>query len=152
MWYTTNQLFAKCSLFVLYWRIFSINRSFKIGIIVLVVVQVCWFIAFFFSTVFLCVPVSKWWDVLDVEPGHCLNDAIYLACEEPPNSLVDFVMIGLAMYMIKRLHVQSKSTKLRLAIIFAIGGLSGIIGIVKVIEVHLDSHSNGSKQIPFPYV
>lgn len=141
-----NQLFAKASIFALYYRIFSSDPTFKRWTAVLVVLQVCWFIATFFCLIFLCVPVSKWWDILDEENGWCMNDAALLAAEETINSCIDFVIVGLSIFMVKKLHMK-KSTKWKLGMIFTLGGLSGVVGFVKIIEVYAVPDTNGSKAI-----
>lgn len=75
-----NQFFAKASLLILYYRIFSVDRTFVVCTFISAAIQLAWFIAVIFSLIFMCVPVSKWWDVLDSEDGWCLNDAALLCC------------------------------------------------------------------------
>ncbi|ROW15260.1 hypothetical protein VPNG_03107 [Cytospora leucostoma] len=141
-----NQLFAKASLFVLYYRIFSSDRAFAGWIWFLVIIQVCWFIATFFALIFMCVPVSKWWDILGTEDGWCLNDAALLAAEETINSCVDFAMVGLAIAMVRKLKMKAH-VKRKLAIVFAIGGLSGILGFVKIGEVYAVPDEDGETNV-----
>ncbi|ROW04824.1 hypothetical protein VMCG_04867 [Cytospora schulzeri] len=141
-----NQLFAKASLFVLYYRIFSRDRTFVRWILFLAVLQVCWFIATYFALIFMCVPVSKWWDVLGTEEGWCLNDAALLAAEETINSCVDFAMVGLAVAMVRKLKMKA-NVKRKLAVVFAIGGLSGILGFVKIGEVYAVPDEDGETNV-----
>lgn len=139
-----NQFFAKASLLILYYRIFSVDRTFVVCTFILAAIQLAWFIAVFFSLIFMCVPVSKWWDVLDSEDGWCLNDAALLAAEESINSCLDFAMMALAIFMVRRLQLKSHM-KRKLACVFVAGGLSGILGFVKIVEVYAIPDENGSK-------
>lgn len=149
--FVVNQLFSKASIFALYYRIFNVHKRFVVCASILAILQVCWFIAFFFSLIFLCVPVSKFWDVLGEKNGWCVNDAAWLAAEETINSCIDFAMVILSAYMIQKLNMK-RSTKRKLGFLFALGGLSGVIGFVKIGEVYAVPDKNGSKQIPaLPY-
>lgn len=67
-----------------------------------------------------CIPPRKLWEPkID---GHCINSAAFLAGGETPNSLVDFALIGLAVWMVHTLRVQL-SEKIKLYFIFMLGGL-----------------------------
>lgn len=139
-----NQLFAKASLLILYYRIFSRDKTFVRWTFILAGIQIAWFITIFFSLTFMCIPVSKWWDVLDMEEGWCLNDAALLAAEETGNSCVDFAMMALAVSMVRKLQLKTH-TKRKLAFVFIVGGLSGVLGFVKIGEVYAVPDENGSK-------
>lgn len=92
----------------------------------------------------MCIPVSKWWDILDSEDGWCLNHAVLLAVEESINSCLDFAMMALAIFMVRRLQLKSYM-KRKLACVFVAGGLFGILGFVKIVEVYAIPDENGSK-------
>jgi len=141
-----NQLFAKASIFALYYRLFWAERKFVVWTTILAVIQICWFIASFFCLIFLCVPVRKWWDILGEVEGWCMNDAALLAAEETINSLIDFAMVGLSVSMILKVQMKS-ATKRKLAIIFFLGGFSGIIGFVKIGEVYGVDDVNGKTNV-----
>ncbi|CAJ2504150.1 Uu.00g115440.m01.CDS01 [Anthostomella pinea] len=47
------------------------------------------------------------------------------------NSAVDFVMVGMAIYMVRKLQVSTRN-KWRLSVVFALGDLTGLIGFVKI--------------------
>ncbi|KAI1847069.1 hypothetical protein JX265_006737 [Neoarthrinium moseri] len=138
-----NQLFAKASLLVLYYRIFATNRTFAVCTCVIAIIQMAWFIAIFFSLMFMCIPVHKWWDVQGTVEGWCMNDAALLAAEETINSGVDFAMVALAVFMVRKLQMKPY-LKRRLAAVFITGGLSGILGFVKIGEVYAIPDENGS--------
>ncbi|KAI0547644.1 hypothetical protein F4679DRAFT_358010 [Xylaria curta] len=139
-----NQLFAKASLFVLYYRIFWSNVVFVRWIYALAAIHVAWFITFFFLVLFLCTPVSKWWDVTGTQPGTCLDGNAFLVSEETINSSIDLAMVGLTVAMIFKLQTR-EHIKRKLAFIFAVGGLSGVIGFIKIGIIYSTPNDNGQE-------
>ncbi|KAI1073513.1 hypothetical protein F5B20DRAFT_587195 [Whalleya microplaca] len=131
--YPVNQTFAKLSLLSLYYRIFSANQIFVYMTYTLAALQILWFIPMFFERWFVCTPVSKLWD--STKPGHCVNSQAVVAAGESVNSFIDFAMIGMAIYMVKKLKIPA-SSKLKLSILFVLGGFSGVIGIIKIALVY----------------
>lgn len=124
-----NQLFCKLSILCLYYRIFSVNRAYAFWIILLGVLQTGWAIAASAAQFFQCTPVSKFWNVL--EEGHCLGQVPLLLGFEVPNSSIDFGMVALVLVMLRDLHIR-RSTKWKLAGLFAVGGFVGVVGFIKI--------------------
>ncbi|KAI1185666.1 hypothetical protein F5B17DRAFT_406888 [Nemania serpens] len=139
-----NQLFAKASLFVVYYRIFWSDIVFVRWIYALAAVHVAWFITFFFLVLFLCNPISKWWDVTGTQPGTCIDGNAFLVSEESINSSIDLLMVGLTIAMVLKLQTR-EHIKRKLAFVFAVGGLSGIIGIIKIGIIYSTPNSNGQE-------
>ncbi|KAI1303964.1 hypothetical protein F5Y03DRAFT_358608 [Xylaria venustula] len=127
--YVVNQACAKFSILVLYYRIFSANRTFVYWTYGVGVVTMLWFISMFIERLLVCNPPAKLWD--PSIPGFCVNSQIVIAAGESINSLLDFIMIGMAIYVVGKLKI-SASQKLQLSTIFAIGGLAGVIGPIKI--------------------
>jgi hypothetical protein len=115
-----QQLFAKLSLLFLYYRIFYVNRPFVYCIYFLGIFQLLWSIATYLAHFLECIPPKKLWE--PGLPGHCINSPAFLAGGETPNSLVDFALIGLAIWMVQSLKIRT-SHKIKLFAIFVIGGL-----------------------------
>lgn len=115
-----QQLFAKLSLLFLYHRLFWINRSFVICIYILGTAQVCWSVATYLIHYFECTPAEKLWK--PKLPGHCIDSPAFLVGGETPNSVMDFALVGMAMWMVQSLGMKA-SVKMKLAVLFAIGGL-----------------------------
>ncbi|KAI1392108.1 uncharacterized protein F4822DRAFT_389641 [Hypoxylon trugodes] len=135
-----NQLFSKLSLFALYYRIFSVNETFLRWIYSLVGLQIAWFISAYVVKWNLCSPAPFAWDKT-IEGGTCIDIGAFLAASETINSLVDFAMIGLAVWIVQSLQVDT-STKWRLCILFSLGGLSGVIGFIKIGEAYSAAYTN----------
>ncbi|EED12108.1 conserved hypothetical protein [Talaromyces stipitatus ATCC 10500] len=124
-----QQLFAKLSILFLYYRLFHVNQRFLYCVQFLGIFQTAWSIATYIAHYLECIPPSKLWKpTID---GHCINSAAFLAGGETPNSLVDFALIALAIWMVQTLRVKT-SEKLKLFVIFMIGGLAGVLGFVKI--------------------
>ncbi|TVY94300.1 Satratoxin biosynthesis SC1 cluster protein [Lachnellula willkommii] len=93
------------------------------------IVQVAWSISTYMVHWMECMPVRKLWE--PTLKGFCINSEDFLAAGETPNSLVDFALIGLAIWMVQSLKVKT-TVKLKLFSIFIVGGLAGILGFVKI--------------------
>ena len=118
--HAVNQTLAKLSILVLYYRLFSINRAFTYATYAVGTVQILWFIAVFVERLLVCNPPAKLWN--PTLPGKCVNNQIVVAACDTINSLIDFVMIGMAIFMVSKLKIANHK-KVQLSILFAIGGL-----------------------------
>ncbi|KAL1858094.1 hypothetical protein Daus18300_010095 [Diaporthe australafricana] len=118
--YCLQQLFAKLSLLLLYYRIFSSSRVFVRWVYFLGTVQVIWSIATYIIHYVECIPPQKIWT--PTLPGPCIDNTAFLVGGETVNSLVDFALVGLAIWVVQSLQMKT-SVKLKLAAIFAFGGL-----------------------------
>lgn len=127
--FPTNQTFVKLSLLALYYRFFSVNKSFVRWVWVIGTLHFCWFMAMFWIRWFMCTPVARVWNPRI--PGHCIDSNMLLAVGEAFNSVFDFVMVALAVWVVLSLKV-TRATRWKLSILFALGGLSGVIGFVKI--------------------
>jgi hypothetical protein len=137
--YAPNQYFAKLSLLALYHRLFSVNRTFNRCCQALAILQTLWFIGAYVTKYLLCFPVRRIYD-LDAD-GSCIDIGPFLAATESVNSLIDFAMIGLAIWVINTLQMDSM-TKWKLSILFSVGCLSGIVGFVKIGEAYTSAYAN----------
>ncbi|KAI1318726.1 hypothetical protein F5Y16DRAFT_391670 [Xylariaceae sp. FL0255] len=136
--YCGNQLFSKWSLLAFYHRLFFVERRFVICVWVVAILQLMWFIGTYVAHYLTCIPIAKVWD--PTIPGTCINNSTFLIAGETINSLIDFVMIGLAVWMVVRLQMDT-STKWKISFLFVLGGLSGIIGFIKIGTAHNSSYS-----------
>lgn len=131
--FPVNPTFAKLSLLALYYRIFKIRREFVRWMLLLVILQICWFLAIFLTRVMFCIPLSNLWTANF--PKGCIDASLLLAAGEAVNAAIAFAMVALAMFMVRTL-AMSNSTKWKLRFLFVLGGLTGVIDIVSIIEAY----------------
>lgn len=118
--FPVNPTFAKLSLLALYYRIFKIRREFVRWMLLLVILQICWFLAIFLTRVMFCIPLSNLWTANF--PKGCIDASLLLAAGEAVNAAIAFAMVALAMFMVRTL-AMSNSTKWKLRFLFVLGGL-----------------------------
>ncbi|KAI1170213.1 hypothetical protein F4777DRAFT_595401 [Nemania sp. FL0916] len=135
--YGIQQTFAKFSLLALYYRLFWVNRSFVRAVWVVAIIQTGWAIVVVFVHIFSCIPVEKSWKPM--LPGLCINTKAFFALAELINSAIDFVVAGLAIWMLKSLQMR-RLRQWRFGILFAIGAFSGIVGIIRTVNVLTITH------------
>ncbi|KAI1332131.1 hypothetical protein F5Y16DRAFT_421408 [Xylariaceae sp. FL0255] len=137
--YGVQQSFAKFSLLALYYRLFWVNRVFTLSVWTIAAIQTAWGLSVLFVHIFSCVPVQKaWMPQLD---GYCLNINLFFSIAEPINTAIDFVIAGMAIWMLSSLQMK-RIRKWGVAILFFIGAFSGILGIVKVVEAQHSAKRN----------
>ncbi|KAK4184060.1 hypothetical protein QBC35DRAFT_466776 [Podospora australis] len=124
-----DQTLAKLSICALYYRIFSVNAAFRRWTLTLGTLQVLTFVALVIMQCMMCRPVSKFWQWW--AEGECFPFSTILVALEPPNSLIDFALVVLALVMIRSLHVR-RSVKWKLRILFGLGSLAGVFGFIKI--------------------
>ncbi|KAI0471290.1 hypothetical protein F4859DRAFT_485130 [Xylaria cf. heliscus] len=138
--YPLNQFFAKFSILALYHRIFSVRRVFVRWIYLLGAIQLVDSIITLFINLFSCTPISYNWDFS--EDGWCLDQAAVFTGTETVNSTIDLAMVILACFMIVDLQLDVW-TKLKLSIIFVLGGLSGVIGFIRISQFYVIQNEVG---------
>ncbi|KAK3985463.1 hypothetical protein QBC44DRAFT_275096 [Cladorrhinum sp. PSN332] len=126
-----NQTFAKLCLLALYHRLFSISRWFVRWVYAVGGAQISWCIAIICFRLFLCRPLTDAWNPFT--KGKCLDSQIVLAWGDSINSLLDFIMVGMAIWVVVGLRL-STAAKIRISFLFALGGFAGVIGIIKIGE------------------
>lgn len=116
-----DQCFAKWSICALYYRIFSVNRTYALWIKGVAAVQFALYIVLVIMQSLQCRPLNKFWQWW--ADGECIPFSTLLLAIDPLNSLIDFVLVGLAMTMIRSLHMKTQA-KWKLGFLFGLGGLS----------------------------
>lgn len=127
--YVWQQLFAKFSIMALYYRLFHVNRSFSLRIHALMIYHIAWVVAASVIMSVQCQPLSRFWNPLI--PGKCIGETTSIAIVESINSFGDFLLVALAMSMVRILQI-SQSNRWKLRILFGSGALAGIFGFLKV--------------------
>ncbi|KAI0602448.1 hypothetical protein F4775DRAFT_588686 [Biscogniauxia sp. FL1348] len=124
-----HMLFVKLGVLALYYRIFGVRKTYRIWVYVLAGLQTLVVVMFCIFRALLCRPIEEYFD--RAAPGHCEEDALTIILGETPNSLLDFAMVILAVFMIRSLQL-STAMKWKLGILFGLGALVGIIGFIKI--------------------
>ena len=109
---------VKISVLALYRRIFGIERAYRIWIYVLAGIQTFLSLIFCILQAFQCRPLARYFDL--AIPGTCTNEGVVIVSYEEPNSLLDFAIVILAMYMIRPRQLPSV-IKWRLRFLFGLG-------------------------------
>jgi hypothetical protein len=129
IFFPVNQFFAKFSILLLYYRIFSIHKSFVISVYVLGAIQAGISIAYLIVSIFECTPVSYFWE--PEQEGTCIDLRSFTAAAEAINSAHDFLMVSLAVVMLWGVKTNSIK-KWKISLVFILGSLAGVIGFIKV--------------------
>lgn len=115
-----DQTFAKLSICALYRRIFGVNQVYRRWVYSLAAAQCAICLTLVCMQLLLCRPFHKFWDWL--VPGQCTPWTTLLLVTEPPNSLVDFGLVALAMSMIRPMQLKPNA-KWKLRFLFGLGSL-----------------------------
>ncbi|KAK2591238.1 hypothetical protein QQS21_011080 [Conoideocrella luteorostrata] len=137
--YGIQQSFVKFSLLVLYYRLFWINDKFRIAVWAVGIAQGAWGLAVLLVHIFACNPIAKVWN--PKIPGHCIDVNLFFNIYEPLNALLDFIVAGLAIWMLPALQMRRR-TLVHLGFLFALGSFSGIISIIKVVQAQYAAQRN----------
>lgn len=113
-------LFSKLSIIALYFRIFGVCTVYARWIYFLTFIHISWAIVMLILQAVPCNPIEKYWRPL--MPGWCFSQSVLVIPQEVINSIVDFAMVILALFMIRSLHI-SRGTKWKLGGLFGLGAL-----------------------------
>ncbi|KAG6354079.1 hypothetical protein INS49_005050 [Diaporthe citri] len=115
-----QMLFSKLSIMALYLRIFGIRAVYTRWIYFLGAIHISWVIMILVLQTVSCNPLEKFWRPFI--PGWCFSEAILAIPSECINSIIDFALVILALFMIQSIHI-SRDTKWKLGGLFGLGGL-----------------------------
>lgn len=115
-----DQTLSKLSVCALYLRIFGVNRTYRRCVYLLAAAQCLTCVAFIIIQCLLCRPLQDFW----TWPGRktCMPWTTVLLATEPPNSLIDFGLVAVAMVMIRPVQLTSRE-KWKLRLLFGLGSL-----------------------------
>ena len=118
-------MYAKLSLLPPLFRIFRVDRTFRIAAWLLRLIVVIWSIISFLLMIFACRPIKASWDVfLQLDPRTKCNPKSYntLNIQGICNILTDFGLLILPVPMVWKLQMSLRK-KLGVAMVFATGSL-----------------------------
>ena len=96
------------------------HKRFRIATTIVGVLCLFWFIAATIGVALKCIPVQKSWNPMI--SGTCYSFQVFMVAIEVPNSVLDFVIVGLPVDVIKGLKLPLRH-KIALCFVFVLGGL-----------------------------
>jgi hypothetical protein len=114
---------AKFSILLLYMRLFRSDHGFRISVYITGGLCLAWFVAACLANALQCDPVRAGWDLMyrailtKKAKVHCINFGAYVVGIEVPNALLDFVIAGIAVRVIRGLKL-SVVQRVGIAVIF----------------------------------
>lgn len=100
--YLTTLAGIKCSILLLYRRIFPVSW-FRKALLGLAVFILAWYLITFFCGVLTCIPVQAVWDV--TVKGRCIHYGQVTLAFGVCNIATDFIMLGLPLPLVWRLQM-----------------------------------------------
>lgn len=112
------------SLLLLYYRLFSPSRRFRIAVYTAAVVVVAWWLAVLFADIFQCVPVNAFWafHVKNVNTARCMDTFTFSIGTGVSNLVTDIMVLCLPMPMVWSLRTN-RAQKISLTGVFLLGFL-----------------------------
>ncbi|KAI9818943.1 MAG: hypothetical protein M1832_004111 [Thelocarpon impressellum] len=139
--YTVCLNFTKVSILFQYLR-FIVSKPIRKACWVIMALVMIYGIASAFMTIFLCVPVSHFWNkVLDPNGGRCLNTLGLWFANASFNIVSDLAIFILPMRSLYMIHLP-KRQKLGLMVVFAMGFFVCCVSILRLQSLYAVSKSN----------
>ncbi|KAI1126736.1 hypothetical protein F5Y10DRAFT_244229 [Nemania abortiva] len=122
---------VKLSILTFYLRVFGILNYIRFSAWTLIILITSWLIGNAVAHGLQCVPVEKIWD--SALPGHCLDTVLLYLIGSIADVVFDFIILFLPLPAILRLQLPT-SRKLSLLVIFALGGLTCILSLIRFLQ------------------
>lgn len=94
-----------------------------------------------------CVPIAANWDPKLAATAKCVNFGAELIALSTINAVTDFVLLVLPMPRLWKLHISMRK-KMQLIVIFALGGATVVVSIIRANYVSTISFTNGACKCP----
>lgn len=116
--YISGMVCVKCSILMLYYRIFRLEEPQKRALIALAVFIVIWALTAFFCSIFLCYPIeSSWNPTID---GTCIDYGQVTLVIGILNVIVDFALLAIPIPIVWGLYMPTRR-KFLLSLTFSVG-------------------------------
>lgn len=120
--------FTKISILIQYYRLL-VYRKTQIAIWIASGIVAAYGIVTVFDSIFLCTPVSRFWD--KSQSGHCLNETAVWYTNAGLNIIIDIGIVILPMPAVRSLSLP-KRQRIGLMALFALGGFVCVVSIVRL--------------------
>jgi hypothetical protein len=123
LWINNNLLLLtlaliRLSILPFYNKLFGVSVKFKRVLIGVATISILWLLEAFFGNVFICKPISHYWDPLG--KGACVGQCKMLLATNIINMFLDFTLFVLPMPQLVKLNV-SIQTRPAIIAVFCIG-------------------------------
>lgn len=112
---------TKASLLLLYYRLFSPSRRFRLAIYIVTAIVFCQWFSVSLGTIFQCRPVAAFWDHT-IQGAQCINLLNFTIASGVLNLLTDVLILCLPIPMVWGLNTTN-AQKVTLTGIFLLGAL-----------------------------
>ncbi|KAI1356107.1 hypothetical protein F5Y01DRAFT_268545 [Xylaria sp. FL0043] len=130
--YFTLTSTTKLSILFLYNRLFSVNTSFRLQVVVLIIVVTGFWIGTVVADLLNCIPLEwTWLNSLD-DPRYCFNYNYFWLATGIVEAVIDIAILSLPIPVVSRLRLKG-SKRYGIIGVFLVGFFVVISGIVKVI-------------------
>ncbi|CAA9960528.1 hypothetical protein PTMSG1_03930 [Pyrenophora teres f. maculata] len=137
IFYNLSTLAIKASLCFFYLR-FSISRSFRCVVYVLMAICVLYSVPAAFGFLWVCQPIAKYWD-FSITTGSCINLSAFFLATACINAGTDLALLVLPLFIIKDLRLPVKR-KIGAALLLMTGSFVCVVSLIRVHAVIRDMH------------
>ena len=124
------QVFARLSVIMLYYRLFSVRRRLTYWLKGLGAISICWLIQMYIGTILACRPVKAIFDA--TVKGKCVDVQLAYVITNSVDTALDSAVLLLSIPVIMKLTLPTRE-KLGIASIFLAGGIVVATGLVRIV-------------------
>ncbi|KAK3316402.1 hypothetical protein B0H66DRAFT_604697 [Apodospora peruviana] len=120
----------KSSILLLYRRLFSIQRWFRVTTLALIVYIWLWALSEWLVAIVQCIPVEYQWNK-KIPGGHCINQLAYFRWICLPNMLHDVAVLLIPTPIIWKLQTGLRQ-KMALSVVFVLGSFGCVASLIRM--------------------
>ncbi|KAI9372375.1 hypothetical protein BJX61DRAFT_542783 [Aspergillus egyptiacus] len=129
--YTTCVSTIKLSILTLYRRLFP-TAHMIVSVNLVSAILIVWTLGIYIASAMQCFPVAKFWN--RALPGTCMDPAQFYYGMQIPNIITDVIVLVMPLRTVWGLQIPT-TQRVLLCGVFAVGGLSWIFDIVRLVEM-----------------
>ncbi|RKF56660.1 putative pth11-like integral membrane protein [Erysiphe neolycopersici] len=136
--YNVSLLFIKFSILLQYLRV-ATNKKVRLACYLVMLFTIVYGIEAFFTGVFHCWPISRFWG--DKDTGKCINKPILWFLNSGLNITNDLLLLVLPIFILRASSLPRKQ-KVSICLILSLGGFAAIVSIWRLYALFIVSISN----------
>lgn len=134
--YKASLNLTKCSILLLFLRVFGAVRWFRILTYAMLAIVACYCIASVTATVFQCIPIQRAFN--KTVPGSCISLTSFWYANGAFNIATDFIILTMPMGLVYGLQI-GRTQKLSLIVVFALGGFVVVTSCLRMTTISFAS-------------